>query len=244
LVILLARLSAPELAAGVAGQIRRDSVRNGVSLENVRLPAKAGLHDEIIRASIELGSELGEDGMTMRAIASRLRISATGLYQHFESKASILREIRFHGVRMLQGELLAASTASDDRQRLRDLACAYVAFARANPWLYKVLFLDEELDWSTMPDDERHEALMPMATTGATFRAGIEHGVFRADLDPEQAVLLTWASLHGLAALMLHGRISDGHPAYPVPDLEQFIELFVENLVRAFLLAPTTARPA
>lgn len=206
----------------------------------MRLPAKAGLHDEIIRASIELGSELGEDGMTMRAIASRLGISATGLYQHFESKASILREIRFHGVRMLQSELEAASAASDDAQRLRELACAYVRFARSNPWLYKVLFLDEELDWSTLPEEERHQALMPMATAGATFRAGIEHGVFRADLDAEQAVLLIWASLHGLAALMLHGRISDGHPAFPVPDVEQFIELFVENLVRGFQVRDAT----
>lgn len=204
----------------------------------MRLPAKAGLHDEIIRASIELGSELGEEGMTMRAIASRLGISATGLYQHFESKASILREIRFHGVRMLQAELEAASASTDDCQRLRELACAYVGFARANPWLYKVLFLDEELDWSSLPDEARHEALMPMATTGSTFRAGIEHGVFRSDLDPEQAVLLTWSSLHGLAALMLHGRISDGHPAFPVPDVQRFVELFVENLVRGFMVRP------
>lgn len=201
----------------------------------MRLPAKAGLHDAIIRASIELGSELGEEGMTMRAIASRLGISATGLYQHFESKASILREIRFHGVRMLQQALHSASDAPDVRKRLEDMARAYVGFARGNPWLYKVLFLDEELDWASLPEDERREALMPLSTAGTTIREGIASGTFRADLDAEQAVLLTWASLHGLASLMLHGRISDGHPAFPVPDVERFVEVFVENLVRAFV---------
>lgn len=209
----------------------------------MRLPAKAGLHDAIIRASIELGSELGEDGMTMRAIASRLGISATGLYQHFESKASILREIRFHGLRLLQDALQAAAAADDPQRRLHDMAGAYLSFARANPWLYKVLFLDEMLDWTTMPEDERRDALMPMSTTAATFRSGIERGVFRADLDAEQATLLTWASLHGLASLLLHGRISEGHPAFPVPNIEQFVEVFVENLVRAFLPRTGGARP-
>ena len=74
---------------------------NGVILDRVRLPAKAGLHDAIVRAGIELGSDLGEEGLTMRAIAGRLGISATALYQHFESKASILREIRLHAIRLL-----------------------------------------------------------------------------------------------------------------------------------------------
>jgi AcrR family transcriptional regulator len=38
----------------------------------------------------------------MRGIAARLGVSATALYQHFESKASILREIRLYGADLLQ----------------------------------------------------------------------------------------------------------------------------------------------
>ena len=47
--------------------------------------SRSGLRQAIIQASLELGQELGEEGLTMRGIASRLGVSATALYQHFES---------------------------------------------------------------------------------------------------------------------------------------------------------------
>jgi AcrR family transcriptional regulator len=206
------------------------------------LPAKAGLHDAIVRAGIELGSELGEEGLTMRAIAARLGISATALYQHFESKASILREIRLHAIRLLM-EQLAPSVAGNDggassAARLREMSRAYLGFSRTNPWLYKLLFQAEDIDWNALPDDERRDALAPYDTARTVFGEGIAAGVFRAGLDVDQAALLTWASLHGLASLVLHGRITETHPAFPVPDLDAFSELFVDNLIRAFLADP------
>lgn len=200
----------------------------------MRLPAKAGLHEDIIRASIELGSELGEEGMTMRAIASRLGVSATALYSHFENKSSILREIRLHGARLLQTHLVDAMHAADRRERLREMSQAYIAFARTNPWLYKLIFHGEEIDWSSMLADEYDEAMRPLQSAFATLSEGVAAGVFRSDLDVREAVFLTWASLHGLASLILHGRISDTHPAFPVPDVPAFVDSFIENLVRAF----------
>lgn len=213
---------------------------NGVILDRVRLPAKAGLHDAIVRSGIELGSELGEEGLTMRAIAGRLGISATALYQHFESKASILREIRLHGIRLLMEQLGAAMDSDDRAVRLRDMCRAYVQFARTNPWLYKLLFQSDDVDWAALPQDERQEAMQPFEHARRTFAEGVERGVLRDDLDVDQAALLTWASLHGLASLVLQGRITEHHPAFPVPDLEAFSALFVDTLVRAFVVAPAT----
>ncbi|MBX7080515.1 MAG: TetR/AcrR family transcriptional regulator [Nannocystaceae bacterium] len=211
----------------------------------MRLPAKAGLHDEIIRVSIEIGAEAGEEGLTMRAIASRLGMSSTGIYQHFDSKASILREIRFHGVGMLL-EALTRGTAStqDDaasdgastapEHQLRSMAHAYLGFARANPWLYRLLFDEEELDWSTLSSEEMRRALGPIVVTRETIAAGIARSSLRSDLDVDHSALLIWASLHGLASLLLSGRLSEGHAAFPVADLGRFVEAFVDNLMRSF----------
>ncbi|MFO0635281.1 MAG: TetR/AcrR family transcriptional regulator [Nannocystaceae bacterium] len=213
----------------------------------MRLPAKAGLHDEIIRVSIEIGAEAGEEGLTMRAIASRLGMSSTGIYQHFDSKASILREIRFHGVGMLLEALTrgtagvaADGVASSDgatrapEHQLRSMAHAYLAFARANPWLYRLLFDEEELDWSTLSSEEMMRALGPIVAARTTIAAGIERGSLRSDLDVDHSALLIWASLHGLASLLLSGRLSEGHVAFPVSDLGRFVEAFVDNLMRSF----------
>jgi len=177
----------------------------------------------------------------MRAIAGRLGISATALYQHFESKASILREIRLHAIRLLMDQMREAndtaqrSAAGDCSARLRELSRAYLGFSRTHPWLYKLLFQSEDLDWAALPDEERRNAMQPYETARGVFADGVATGVFRRDLDVDHAALLTWASLHGLASLVLQRRITEDHPAYPVPDLDAFGELFVETMVRAFL---------
>jgi len=183
--------------------------------------------------SIQLGSELGEDGLTMRAIAARLGVSATALYQHFESKAAILREIRLHGVDTLLSAMAPASELGDAERRAREIARRYTDFALNNPWLYKVLFQGEEVDWSSIDDDERDLLMAPLRQTRAAFELGVRAGSFRPDLDVDNTAMLFWASLHGLASLLINGRISEGHPVFPVPDREEFVSKFIAGLVRA-----------
>lgn len=199
----------------------------------VRLPAKAGLHDEIVRVSIQLGSELGEDGLTMRAIAARLGVSATALYQHFESKAAILREIRLHGVDTLLTAMAPAVELGDADARVKEIARRYTEFALSNPWLYKVLFQGEEVDWASIAEDERDLLMAPLRQTRAAFELGVRTGSFRPDIDVDNTAMLFWASLHGLASLMINGRISEGHPVFPVPDRDEFVSSFIRGLVRA-----------
>ncbi len=199
----------------------------------VRLPAKAGLHDEIVRVSIQLGSELGEDGLTMRAIAARLGVSATALYQHFESKAAILREIRLHGVQTLLAAMGPAAELDDAEERVREIARRYTDFALSNPWLYKVLFQGEDLEWAAVDEEERDLLLAPLRQTRAAFEAGVRSGLFRSDVDVDNTALLFWASLHGLASLLINGRISEAHPVFPVPDRDGFVSGFIAGLVRA-----------
>lgn len=200
----------------------------------VGLPTSTGLQEGIVLAAIQLGAESGEEGLTMRAIAAQLGISVTTIYQHFDSKASILREIRFVAVDLLNRALVDAQSDADASVRLGEMSRAYIRFSRSNPWLYQLMFDAEEIDWSTMPPDERFVALAPIQTTAANFVAGVVQGTFRADLDVAEAVLLTWASLHGIASLLLRGRLSDTHPAFPAPDVASFLEAFVVHLVRGF----------
>lgn len=183
--------------------------------------------------SIQLGSELGEDGLTMRAIAARLGVSATALYQHFESKAAILREIRLHGVDTLLSAMSLSAELGDAEARIREIARRYTEFALSNPWLYKVLFQGDEVDWASVEEDERDLLMAPLRQARAAFELGVRAGSFRTDIDVDNTALLFWASLHGLASLMINGRISEGHPVFPVPDRDAFVSNFISGLVRA-----------
>jgi AcrR family transcriptional regulator len=196
--------------------------------------ARPDLRDAILRASLELGTELGEEGLTMRAIAARLGVSATALYQHFDGKAAILRAIRVYGGELMTKHLLPAHELADPVARLTEQSLRYVGFARDNPWLYRLLFQEEELDWKRASADEIQSLLVTHYKTAQAFTDAVASQQFRPDVDVATAPFLLWAANHGLATLILAGRISETHPAFPVRDQQAFVDAFVRSVLRGF----------
>jgi AcrR family transcriptional regulator len=194
------------------------------------------LREAIIQTSLELGSQLGEEGLTMRGIASRLGVSATALYQHFESKTSILREIRVYGIDLLYDALSPALEQNPDPvERLREVTRRYIHFARENKWLYSVLMEHDQLEWSELGPDEIGRTLRPLRAVREAMVAGKEAGVWHDELDVELAAFQLWASVHGLCSLLNNGRFNEKHPAFPIPDEKSLVEVFVNGCIRAFL---------
>jgi len=201
---------------------------------------RAGLRQGIIQTSLEIGSELGEEGLTMRGIAARLGVSATALYQHFESKASILREIRLYGAELLQTEVVEPAAAlPDPADRLRAMAHNYVAFARAHRWLYSVMMEQAQIDWAAMGTDELELTLRPLKTCQKWLQDGAELGRWRPDLNIEAAAFRLWLSMHGLCSMLNSGRIDERHPFFPFVDQETFIAHFIGDTVKALCVAPS-----
>lgn len=198
-------------------------------------PPQGSLKDDIVRVAIELGTELGEDGLTMRGIASRLGVSATALYQHFDGKSSILRAIRFHGLQKMNASVAAAFDESDPVEGIRECISRYIEFGRTNSWLYRVLFEGDEVDYSTLGDEERAAISYSQDQTRKCFAAAKAAGKLRPDVDVDTAPYLLWASAHGLTALMISGRISEKHPGFPVRDESEFVRNFVDLAVRGFM---------
>lgn len=196
------------------------------------------LKDAIVQAAIELGTELGEEGLTMRGIAARLGVSATALYQHFEGKASILRAIRFHGLRLMNKSVAPAFERDEPVEQIRESAFLYIDFARSNPWLYGLLFGGEFVDYDALTDAEREALEYALHAMQRAFDLGKQQGKLRDDLDVQTAPFLTWAANHGVAMLLITGRISERHPSFPVPNEEGFIRSFVESEVRGLMPCP------
>lgn len=193
------------------------------------------LKEAIVRAAIELGTELGEEGLTMRGIAARLGVSATALYQHFEGKASILRAIRFHGLSLMNKTVAPAFEHQDPLDQIRDSALLYINFARSNPWLYALLFGGEIVDYDSLSHAEREAIYFSQHSIQRAFARGKESGTLRADIDVATAPFLMWAANHGVAMLLVTGRISEQNPAFPIPSENDFIRAFVESEVRGFM---------
>lgn len=194
------------------------------------------LKEAIVRAAIELGTELGEEGLTMRGIAARLGVSATALYQHFEGKASILRAIRFHGLALMNMALAPAFDKPEPIDQLRECAMLYINFARSNPWLYGLLFEGDDLDYEHLNEDEQQAVSLSQRSVDQAFAEGQKNGTLRADLDARTGATFMWGAQHGLAMLLIRGRISEKHPSTPIQSETAFIEAFVDTEMRGFVL--------
>ncbi len=218
---------------------------NGDSTDEAGRSEKLGganqisLKEAIVRAAIELGTELGEEGLTMRGIAARLGVSATALYQHFEGKASILRAIRFHGLSLMNKTVAPAFEREDPVEQIRESAFLYVNFARSNPWLYGLLFGGEAVDYEALTDSERESIYYSQHAAQRAFQRGKETGQLRADIDAKTGPFLSWAATHGVAMLLITGRISEHNVASPLPDENEFIRAFVDAMVRGFMPMPS-----
>ncbi len=194
----------------------------------------AELKRAILDVSLQLGTELGEDGLTMRAIARRLGVSATALYQHFESKGAILRELRFHGLGRLNQHLAPAFLNPDPVQQLRRHSVLYLEFARNNSWMYDLLTESPE-DWGPDTEPRREAALKTILAVRQAFEAARAAGRLLDGVDIDQAPLMMWAALHGMALLMETGRVSPHHSHFPTDEEHIVIERYADLVARGFV---------
>ncbi len=196
------------------------------------------LKHAIMEVSLDLGTELGEEGLTMRAIARRLSVSATALYQHFDSKAAILRSLRFHALDRLNEALAPAFLLEDPIDRLRDHALRYLSWARTNPWLYSVLIGGSDPHLRGLTREEGETLSLSNAKIAQAFADGVRCGKLRGDVDVLLAPLMLWAALHGFVNLVANATGGSEHPAIHGQALGTAMEVFVEGVMRGFCSQP------
>lgn len=171
-------------------------------------PLRARLIDE---AMLLLERE-GADAITLRSLAAAVGVSHMAPYRHFRDKEALLAALAERGFAALgeamqvAGASRAAASGNGPRAALLGFGLAYLAFARARPQLYRLMF------GPALAGKPGHAGLR--AAGQATY-AGLSQAV-GAVLAPQGVTaedasahaVATWALVHGLAMLLLDGRLS------------------------------------
>ena len=171
------------------------------------------LGQALVRSALEILSEAGVAGLSLRAAARRAQVSAMAPYRHFADKEALLAAVAEYGFRELAARLTAATAAAaDPRAGLGALGVAYVLFAREQPSLFKLMFGPMIEQKSGHPDLDE--------AGGACFDA-LRHAAakfFDGDSDAGDVALACWSLVHGLSALIVDGRLAeyDSGPAEAV----------------------------
>ena len=164
------------------------------------------LRQALIRSALEILSETGIAELSLRAAARRAHVSAMAPYRHFADKEALLAAVAEYGFQQLATRLNAAiAAAADPRSGLAALGVAYVVFARDEPSLFKLMF------GPAIETKAAHPALDEAG--GACFdalRQAVEAAkFFNGDPDREGVSLACWSLVHGLASLIVDGRLAE-----------------------------------
>ncbi|MGY2006628.1 TetR/AcrR family transcriptional regulator [Nocardia gipuzkoensis] len=160
---------------------------------------RAERRQRIIETARELAEAHGWEAVTVRRLAERIEYSQPVLYSHFAGKSAIVSAVAEQGFAEFTTVVRQAhAKATDDADRLRRVARAYLEFAAANPALYDAMFLmSADLTFGLGARRPLREAFGELAM----FRPLVDE----CDLGPRTEV--AWSTLHGLATLERGGRL-------------------------------------
>jgi AcrR family transcriptional regulator len=195
------------------------------------------LRNALIQGALKLMEKDGES-FSLRDLAKRVGVSAPALYSHFADKETLLVAVAVAGFNQMADELQAAIGAVADPER--QFVCmgqAYVQFGMDNPALYKLMFSGEELPAKRFKFPELQEAGNRCFQALSGMLAEMQKSGFMRPGHLELDSFTIWAHVHGLASLIITGRVecmSEQVEGMPVIPMEQLVDLSLKNLLLGF----------
>jgi len=170
-----------------------------------RTPAtEAQRNEESTRIRDAAGKLFAAEGIgaiSARAVAKEAGVSVGKIYAYYTNLTELMQSLWQGHVQRLAGELQEiADKTSDPVSRIRNILEAYVAFAHANPDLYKGALMYVRPDAHPKPEQQQAEALPIMALLMDAISEGQQAGAIR-DGSPVRMAQLLWAGVHGALAL-------------------------------------------
>jgi AcrR family transcriptional regulator len=147
----------------------------------------ANRREVILQKAAELFAAKGVAATTVREIADSVGLLSGSLYHHFESKDAIVDELlRSYLNDLLDGSKRVTAENVDPRSKLENLVQASLETVEAHPYATEIY----QNDYNLLAAQPRFTYLK---STGVevqktwidVIRAGINTGVFRADIDPQ-----------------------------------------------------------
>jgi AcrR family transcriptional regulator len=171
----------------------------------------------------------GLPGLTLRAVAREAGVSHAAPTHHFGDLTGLVSELAAIGFQNFNATMSAASaTGTTPLESALARAKAYLAYARAQPGMYQLMFRTERLDMTRPNLREAANA----SFTGLASVVGANHpgNVATDALTIEQAAQIarTWSLVHGFTMLTLDGRLGD--ILRRLPEGTDAEKLFVEML--------------
>jgi AcrR family transcriptional regulator len=168
------------------------------------------LRDALLKAAERVLERDGLAGLTLRAAAREAGVSHAAPAHHFGDLTGLVSELAAIGFRQFNATMAAAGAPDMPfPEHAMARAKAYVAYAKAHPGMYGLMFRTERLDYSRPSLHEAAEASFA-GLAGAVAASRHEHIAQEAlTLEQAAAIARAWSTVHGFTTLLLDGRLAD-----------------------------------
>lgn len=111
------------------------------------------LRDKVLTVALTALNEHGISGFTTRRVAELAGTSVPAVYELFEDKAGLVRQVFFEGFRLLGRELATVSATDDPLADVQGLAPVFRRFCLNRPTLAQVMFTRPFADFDPGPEE-------------------------------------------------------------------------------------------
>lgn len=188
------------------------------------LGRSADLRSRLIREAEGILERDGLDALTLRGIARAAGVSHMAPYRHFDDKDALLAAVAESGFRQLGAAMGGDIGGLAAKDRLQMIGVGYIRFAREHPALYRLMFGPAKPDSTRFPElAEASRAAFACCARAVDARVSGSPTGSAA----EALTVATWSLVHGLASLMIDGRL----PQARSPDVENAL---IEQVLMVF----------
>ena len=182
------------------------------------------LRQALILEAIRLLETEGLVGLSLRRVAREVGVSQAAPYSHFKDKQALLLAVCAAGYERFSARMRTEVGTATGPAHIAGLGRGYIHFALENPALFQLMFEGD------------HKEVSGGAAAEPTFGEGyrmLDRGLAQFPIpyfeDDALSRAISWGVVHGLAQLLLSGRMKPAHHGYD--DMDDFIRSTMDKFV-------------
>lgn len=157
------------------------------------------LKEALVAAAIEIISEHGIEGLSLREVSRLAGASHAAPYRHFKDKNDLLAAVAEAGFQEMFAKMKRGVRGKSPVETLYAAATASIQFATRHPFHFRVMYARE------LTDHTRYPALQAVEEAITDFMHQLIIDCQEAGLlikrDPEEIAIALWCSFHGAVDL-------------------------------------------
>ncbi len=169
------------------------------------------LRQSLLEAASELLKETGVESLSLRKLAEKVGVSRTAPYHHFKDKNQLLCAIAQQGFIQWQqsAEQIFEQKNHTLEEQFKKFFHGYISYAAENPELYNLMFGQTIWKNNTATEDLKQVAYPSFNYQMQMTQYWQQQDLLPKDQNTLRLTQVTWATMHGIARLLIDGIYAD-----------------------------------